>query len=47
MKALDMSLPVMDGWEATQQLKGNSKTRNIPLEIQNLKLLVKACKPHD
>jgi len=28
---MDMSLPVMDGWEATQSLKSNSKTANIPI----------------
>jgi CheY-like chemotaxis protein len=28
---MDMSLPVMDGWEATQQLKSNPHTCNIPV----------------
>jgi PAS domain S-box-containing protein len=28
---MDISLPVMDGWEATQQLKGNSQTCRIPV----------------
>ncbi len=28
---MDMSLPMMDGWEATQQLKANPQTRNIPV----------------
>jgi CheY-like chemotaxis protein len=28
---MDMSLPIMDGWEATRQLKANSKTKNIPV----------------
>jgi CheY-like chemotaxis protein len=28
---LDMSLPVVDGWEAAKQLKANPKTRNIPV----------------
>lgn len=28
---MDISLPVMDGWEATQQLKNNSQTLRIPV----------------
>jgi len=28
---MDMSLPVLDGWEATRQLKGNDQTRKIPI----------------
>lgn len=28
---MDMNLPVIDGWEATRQLKANSQTRNIPV----------------
>ncbi len=28
---MDMSLPVMDGWEATRNLKGNSETASIPV----------------
>ena len=28
---MDMSLPVIDGWEATQQLKANPQTRHIPI----------------
>ena len=28
---MDMSLPVMDGWEATQTLKANPDTRSIPI----------------
>ena len=28
---MDMSLPVMDGWEATRALKVNASTRNIPV----------------
>lgn len=28
---MDMSLPVVDGWEATRQLKGSPATRSIPI----------------
>jgi CheY-like chemotaxis protein len=28
---MDMSLPVLDGWEATRNLKANEATRNIPI----------------
>ncbi len=28
---MDMSLPVIDGWEATRRLKGDEATRGIPI----------------
>lgn len=28
---MDMSLPVIDGWEATRQLKANPQTQSIPI----------------
>ncbi len=28
---MDMSLPVMDGWEAARQLKANPETQTIPI----------------
>lgn len=28
---MDLSLPVMDGWEATRQLKGDASTKDIPV----------------
>jgi CheY-like chemotaxis protein len=28
---MDMSLPVIDGWEATRRIKGNDATRQIPV----------------
>ena len=28
---MDMSLPVVDGWEATRQIKSNQTTKSIPI----------------
>jgi len=28
---MDMSLPIMDGWEATRRIKGNGDTNHIPI----------------
>jgi CheY-like chemotaxis protein len=28
---MDISLPIMDGWEATRRLKADERTRNIPI----------------
>ena len=28
---MDMSLPIMDGWEATRRLKANPATRDVPV----------------
>jgi CheY-like chemotaxis protein len=28
---MDMSLPVIDGWEATRQIKADERTRSIPI----------------
>lgn len=28
---MDLSLPILDGWEATRQIKGNSATAEIPV----------------
>jgi two-component system, cell cycle response regulator DivK len=31
---MDMSLPILDGWEATRRLKSNAQTRHIPIIAQ-------------
>ncbi len=30
---MDLSLPVMDGWEATSTIKGDPKTKDIPIIV--------------
>ena len=30
---MDLSLPVMDGWEATSTIKGDEKTKSIPIIV--------------
>jgi two-component system cell cycle response regulator DivK len=30
---MDLTLPVMDGWEATRRLKANERTRHIPIIV--------------
>lgn len=30
---MDLGLPIMDGWEATRQLKGDAATRHIPIIV--------------
>ena len=30
---MDLSLPVMDGWEATSTIKSSEKTKNIPIIV--------------
>ena len=30
---MDLGLPVMDGWEATRQLKADAQTRHIPIIV--------------
>ena len=31
---MDMSLPILDGWEATRRLKSNNRTKHIPIIAQ-------------
>ena len=52
---MDMHLPVLDGWEATRQIKANSQTRGIPvialtadaLECDREKALAAGCDEYD
>jgi two-component system cell cycle response regulator DivK len=30
---MDLSLPIMDGWEATRRLKGDPRTKHIPVVV--------------
>jgi len=30
---MDLSLPIMDGWEATSTIKANQETKNIPIIV--------------
>src|SRR5262249_29255405 len=30
---MDLEMPVVDGWEATRRLKGNSQTQDIPIIV--------------
>ena len=30
---MDLGLPIIDGWEATRQLKGDAATRHIPIIV--------------
>ena len=56
---MDLALPQVDGWEAIRQLKGNEKTKNIPIVTLTARTfvsasavgsegcLIKPCKPDD
>jgi len=52
---MDLSLPVMDGWEASRRLKENAQTRSIPvialsahaLEGEREKALAAGCDDYD
>lgn len=41
---MDMSMPVMDGWEATRILKADTKTKNIPIIGLSAHALKQDCK---
>ena len=34
---MDLSLPIMDGWEATRRLKADTRTANIPVVALTLR----------
>ena len=40
---MDISLPVMDGWEVTRLLKANQTTRHIPIIALTAHALVRSC----
>lgn len=52
---MDMSLPKIDGWEATRRLKGNPATQNIPvlaltahaMEGEREKAIAAGCNDYD
>jgi len=33
---MDLSMPKMDGWEATRRLKADNRTRHIPILIRRV-----------
>lgn len=52
---MDMSLPVLDGWQATTQIKGNPATQHIPviglsshaMEVDRARALAAGCDDYD
>jgi CheY-like chemotaxis protein len=38
---MDLGLPVMDGWEATRQLKGDFSTRHMPIIVLSAHAMTK------
>jgi CheY-like chemotaxis protein len=38
---MDLGLPVMDGWEATRQLKGDRSTRHMPIIVLSAHAMTK------